>query len=342
MGTEEREGNMLRMTCVCLLAIGLATGKTLGGTVKPSKPPDYQKFTVIAELKGFPNEMTCLAWSPDSKLLAGGGKTREVWLWSLRNGEVTAKLNNETMGQTNWLDFSADGKLLAAGGIGGEIKIWDVEGKKLQTSLKLDLPSEVDAVHFSPDGKYLLVISGGISLWNTANGKLEYNAPEKLSTAAWSRDGKQIWEGGYLGFCVRDAVSGKMVRQSGGNIEGGNQNIYCALSPDGKTAAVASKYHNDIETKIRMYNTTSGAALRELTVPVRDTRQLEYSADGKFLLVAGGGDVAVCNVMTGAHINLPVKIPNMGRFQCARMTSDGRVIAVATSDGTVQLLNEKP
>jgi WD40 repeat protein len=297
---------------------------------------DYQKFTVIAELKGFPNEMKCLAWSPDSKLIAGGGGTREVWLWSLRNGEVVTKLNNETMGQTNRLDFSADGKLLAAGGTGGEIKVWDVDGQKLKLSFKLDAPSDIGSVLFSPDGKQLLVLSGGISLWSVANGTLEYNAPEEVSTVAWSQDGKQIYEGGPLGFCARDAASGKMTRQSGQKIEEGNQNISCAFSPDGKTAAVAPKYNNDANTAIRLYNTSSGAVLRELRVPYGCPELLEYSPDGKFLVMG----IVVCNVLTGANINLPFTVHGSTSPPRSKMSPDGRFMAIALSNGAVQILGE--
>jgi WD40 repeat protein len=308
----------------------------------------------MGELKGFPNEVKCVAWSPDSKLIAGAGTLNEVWVWAVRSGELLAKLNNGTMVITNGLDFSPDGKILAAGGSNGEVKLWDIAEKKVVLSMKTKETNTVRQVAFSPNGKQLLAVSGGISLLNVSDGSLEYSTPETVWTVRWSRDGKQIFECGPAGFCVRDTASGKLIQQSGqrieqdqrimpgGRIEPGRR---YELSPDGKTAAAG--FIVDLNAKlceVRIFNTSTGAMLRALSITEPEWIVPNcYTSDGKYLFAVSRMNVIVFNMLSGTFARILTGDPHEASgFRFAKLSPDDRAIAVVNLDSTIKLLAEQP
>jgi WD40 repeat protein/predicted Ser/Thr protein kinase len=77
-------------------------------------------------LRGHTDEVFAVAFHPDGKRLATGGRDRAVWLWDLERGEPVARLPGHT--SYIWsLAFSPDGTTLVSGSGDSTVRLWDTE-----------------------------------------------------------------------------------------------------------------------------------------------------------------------------------------------------------------------
>jgi WD40 repeat protein len=107
-------------------------------------------------------ELSALAFSPSSRLLASAGYGRSAVVWDLENGSIVQMLD-AMCGDllpcegAHSLAFSPDGKLLAFGGVGGGVKVWQLPRGAVIGAFRD--AEEVRSVAFSPNGQ--LLASGG-------------------------------------------------------------------------------------------------------------------------------------------------------------------------------------
>src|SRR5262249_38615562 len=113
---------------------------------------------VVATLKGHKHTITCLAFSPDGKTLASGGKDGSVLLWDVASGRARAPPPDHK-DMVTAVAFTPDGKTLASCSHDSDISLWDtVTGKR--TATLTGHQKDVRGLAFSPDGKFLA--SGGV------------------------------------------------------------------------------------------------------------------------------------------------------------------------------------
>ncbi len=87
---------------------------------------DIAKGELICELHGDPtNDIDCIAFSPDGKVIAVGGTNRLVTLWSLETREKLGTLAGHA-GRVDSLAFAPDGRLLASSGTDRSIRLWNL------------------------------------------------------------------------------------------------------------------------------------------------------------------------------------------------------------------------
>jgi hypothetical protein len=188
----------------------------------------------------------CVAFSPDSKLLAIGSLTRPVALHSLEVNETRSLSDScaESAG-AKCLAFAPDGQTLAVGQRDGRITLWNVATRREESVLS-GHTELVSSLVFAPDGRSL-VSSGGdraVRLWDLTTGQLRFTIPgpkSMLVSFAFTPDSQVLALGDHQSSVVRlwDTATGS----ERAVLDGPESDVLAlAISPDGHTLA-AGDFH---------------------------------------------------------------------------------------------------
>jgi hypothetical protein len=141
---------------------------------------DVRNGQLTLSLKGLPDSINSMSWSPDGRYLATGGDRRKIVIWGIPSGKKIRSLHGHTTA-IRCIDWSADGRL-ASGAEDGGIYIWDAQtGEK---PVRLTATRQIHSLDWHPDGSLLLAVAGHVfstkrggwvfpkaSIWDTRNGK---------------------------------------------------------------------------------------------------------------------------------------------------------------------------
>ncbi len=295
-------------------------------------------------------QASSLAFSPDGQELATGYFGGKVILWDLATGKavkyLAAKNQPHGLGYLDELVFSPDGKTLVAGvhtlfADERTIALWDVAtGEPItQPGLEKNAP---DYLLFSPDGRMLAVAEfGRVRFWGMGVNKfvgefavppfiplVGLNAYPNLSDPVYSPDGKAfaaitsfdtitVWDMSTFErigkpFVLADPTAG-------------NQIARIAFSKDGRTLILFSGNGTfsflDLESRqiLRQYRPleTSGYPFPAYRV--------QFSLDGRFMVVMNGGVISLLDAETGRPIHQPLR--GDVRTGAITVSSDGKMLA---------------
>jgi len=88
---------------------------------------DIQRGSAVRMFTGHTGNVTCLAASPDGKMLASADDKGDVIVWDLAAGRLIKRLRGHARGGVWALDWSVESSVLASGGMDGTVRIWDVQ-----------------------------------------------------------------------------------------------------------------------------------------------------------------------------------------------------------------------
>ncbi len=166
------------------------------------------------------SQLFAVALSPNGRLLAAGGTSRQVVLWSLATPAHPVRL--ATLGgfrdTVNAISFSPDGRLLAAADSDGTVRQWSLattSDPAPQAVLTAPGRAGLQAVAYSPDGRTLAAAGSGgtLVIWRVVGGAVLATrtvtasaitsvaySPDGLTLAAGAQDGHvYLWRTGDRG-----------------------------------------------------------------------------------------------------------------------------------------------
>jgi WD40 repeat protein len=277
----------------------------------------------------FGSEVTKLAFSPDSQLLAVG-MSGAVELREIATQRVvrTIKLGRNS---PDAVAFSIDGLIIATAA-DSTIKLWEFQSGQLLRTLKGHRGS-ITNLAFTPDGTGLVAADnhGTIRLWDIHEGKQKGTLGDRSYTghlADSSPDGRSIaWSGVDRMVTVWDFAS----KRAAHKLHGHRDLVTVAkFSPDSRYLASGSS-----DTAIKIWDLDNKRLLHTLNGHGDRIDLLAFSPEGHWL-ASGAADnsLKIWNLETGELIkSLDVSI----YVAALAVSPDGRWLACADSESRILL-----
>jgi WD40 repeat protein len=301
------------------------------------------------------SSITCVAYSPDGKLLAVGGSDNKIRVFDATSGKEVRLIAGHQpstfvlpekpgladfgaptgkAGQITMIAFAPDNKTLASGGWDDAVRLWDVTTGKQLRSITAH-PSLVSSVVFSGDGKTLATrggLDGVVRLWDGATGKERAtidNLPRRSAALAFAPDSKTFAVGDAKSISIRDAESGKETMQLQQPAA-----LCLAYSADSKLLAAGGR-----DSTIRIWDPSTGNEVRRCDPPKKEPpSQLAFSRDGKELAAAvRENNALIFDVATGKTL----QVLNYYWPDCVAFAPDGKTAAFAGDPSAVRLFDPK-
>jgi RNA polymerase sigma factor (sigma-70 family) len=276
-----------------------------------------------------------LTFSPDGKLLAGGGAGLRPELWNVAAGKSPPEHLQKQRHGGEAVHFSPDGRRLAT--IHQHtIYLWDVAtGQAVRPHEGHE--REVYAVTFAPGGKALVSVAGEfgtIRRWEAATGQELPSfggVRDHVYAAAHSPDGKllAVGTGNHDGtIWLLDAATGKEVRRL---VIPGGYVTSIAFSGDGKTLVSRANAR-----EVHVWDVATGRELRRFPGSPEGHMNVALSPDGT--TVADGDHSGTIHLWETASGKESRRLTgHTGAVIAVAFSPDGKLLASAGGDQVIRL-----
>jgi WD40 repeat protein/serine/threonine protein kinase/tetratricopeptide (TPR) repeat protein len=300
------------------------------------------------------DDLLCIAFSPDGKMVLTGSHDRTAQLWDAHTGKAIGTTLRHSHAVTA-VRFAPDGRRLVTGSADGLVRWWDAAtGTPLSGTLAVQQAGVRDLA-FSPDGALLLAVSEGphgrglIHLFELARAlsRPQSWGNDLLAKAAWKPGDGESWLGRYvvchspdaqLAICGRghgrallyDTASGQPLLRAGGPdgplwqrwpFVGVN-----AFSPNGRFIATSSRDATAVG-EARLWDVATGRLIGSPLVHYNNVSALEFSPDSR-LLASGCYDDTVQLWDTASGQRIGRIWPQPGIVVSLAFSPDGKMLAV--------------
>lgn len=177
----------------CLSADGKVIICTDNNTLKAFSMENKKQLADFTD--GHSDKILCVDLSPDSTMLASGGRDSTVVIWNFITRRIIKQINFVS-GKITCIKFSPDNQFLLFGSSGSQVYLYNIKEQKMVKEFT-DQKMDVSSIDFSPDGN-LIAIAGCdkiIRLYNTRGFRL---TSELKAHTSWIRSIKFYNDGRNL------------------------------------------------------------------------------------------------------------------------------------------------